>query len=57
MSNLSVTKPYQRRRRFSREFKAEIVAQWLEPCTSVSQISLDNGMAFGAMQNGKLFGE
>jgi len=29
----------------------------VEPGTSVSRISLDNGMAFGAMQNGKLFGE
>jgi transposase len=40
MTELSVTKPYQRRRRFSREFKAEIVAKCLEPGASVSRISL-----------------
>ena len=44
MTNISVTKPYQRRRRFSREFKAQIVAQCLEPGASVSRISLDNGL-------------
>jgi transposase-like protein len=35
MNVLSVTKPYQRRRRFSRDFKAEIVAQCLEPGASI----------------------
>tara|TARA_R110001599_G_scaffold160479_1_gene348252 strand:+ start:1567 stop:1944 length:378 start_codon:yes stop_codon:yes gene_type:complete len=44
MNELSVTKPYQRRRRFSREFKAEIVAKCLKPGASVSRISLDNGL-------------
>ncbi|PCM43741.1 IS66-like element accessory protein TnpA [Marinobacter sp. ANT_B65] len=44
MNDLSVTKPYQRRRRFSREFKARIVAQCLEPGASVSRIALDNGL-------------
>ena len=44
MNELSVTKPYQRRRRFSREFKAQIVAQCQEPGASVSRISLDNGL-------------
>ena len=44
MNELSVTKPCQRRRRFSREFKAQIVAQCLEPGASVSRISLDNGL-------------
>ena len=44
MTNVSVTKPYQRRRRFSREFKAQIVAQCLKPGASVSRISLDNGL-------------
>ncbi|MBQ0746516.1 MAG: transposase [Marinobacter sp.] len=44
MNNVSVTKPYQRRRRFSREFKAEIVAQCQKPGASVSRISLDNGV-------------
>lgn len=44
MNDLSVTKPYQRRRRFSRKFKAQIVAQCLKPGASVSRISLDNGL-------------
>ncbi|PTB99791.1 IS66 family insertion sequence hypothetical protein [Marinobacter sp. Z-F4-2] len=44
MNELSVTKPYQRRRRFSREFKAQIVARCLEHGASVSRISLDNGL-------------
>ena len=44
MNEVSVTKPYQRRRRLSREFKAQIVAQCLEPGASVSRISLDNGL-------------
>lgn len=44
MNELSVTKPCQRRRRFSREFKAQIVAQCQEPGVSVSRISLDNGL-------------
>ncbi|WP_417503112.1 IS66-like element accessory protein TnpA [Marinobacter sp.] len=44
MNEVSVTKPYQRRRRFSREFKAQIVAQCQEPGASVSRISLDNGL-------------
>lgn len=44
MNDVSVTKPYQRRRRFSREFKAQMVARCLEPGASVSRISLDNGL-------------
>ena len=44
MNELSVTKPYQRRRRFSREFKAKVFAQCQEPGASVSRISLDNGL-------------
>ncbi|MDS1311700.1 IS66-like element accessory protein TnpA [Marinobacter xiaoshiensis] len=44
MNELSVTKPYQRRRRFSREFKADIIRQCQEPGASVSRISLDNGL-------------
>jgi transposase len=44
MNDLSVTKPYQRRRRFSREFKTGIVAQCQEPGASVSRIALDNGL-------------
>ena len=44
MNELSVTKPYQRRRRFSREFKAGIVAQCRDPGASVSRIALCNGL-------------
>ena len=44
MNDLSVTKPRQRRRRFSREFKEGVVAQCLEPGASVSRIALDNGL-------------
>src|SRR5690554_5898692 len=44
MNNVSVTKPYQKRRRFSPEFKANIVAECLEPGASVSRISLENGL-------------
>lgn len=44
MNNVSVAKPSQSRRRFSREFKAEIVTQCQAPRASVSRISLDNGL-------------
>ena len=44
MSTVSVTKPYQKRRRYSREFKASIVTTCLEPGASVSRIALDNGL-------------
>lgn len=44
MNNASVTKPHRHRRRFSKEFKAEIVAECQEPGASVSRISLDNGL-------------
>ncbi|HCQ6992903.1 TPA: transposase, partial [Enterobacter hormaechei] len=44
MNELSVTKPCQRRRRFSREFKAGIVAQCRDPGASVSRIALCNGL-------------
>ena len=44
MNNVSATKPYQKRRRFSPEFKADIVAECLEPGASVSRISLENGL-------------
>ncbi|ERS07472.1 hypothetical protein Q668_21445 [Alcanivorax sp. PN-3] len=43
MDSLSVPQPQPRRRRhFSREFKANIVAACLEPGVSVSRIALDN---------------
>ena len=31
MTNISVTKPYQKRRRYSKELKARIVAECLKP--------------------------
>jgi transposase len=44
MSNLSVTKPYQPRRRHAPEFKARLVAECQKPGASVSRIALDNGL-------------
>ena len=44
MSTLSVTRPYQKRRRHTQEFKARIVATCHEPGASVSRIALDNGL-------------
>ena len=44
MTNISVTKLYQKRRRYSKELKARIVAECLKPGASVSRISLDNGL-------------
>jgi len=51
MNDLSVAKPYQHRRRFSQEFKAQIVAQCLEPGASVSRISLDNVIKHSSAKN------
>jgi len=34
MTNMSVTKPYQKRRRYSKELKARIVAECLKPGAS-----------------------
>lgn len=42
MTSLSENKPSQRRRRFSREFKARVVSQCREPGASVSRIALDH---------------
>ena len=44
MTSISVTMPYQKRRRYSKELKARIVAECLKPGASVSRISLDNGL-------------
>jgi transposase len=44
MTSISVTKPYQKRRRYSKVLKARIVAECLKPGASVSRISLDNGL-------------
>src|SRR5690606_42103063 len=44
MTHASVTKPYQKRRRYSKELKTRIVAECLVPGASVSRISLDHGL-------------
>lgn len=44
MSSLCVISPPHTRRRFSREFKTEMVAQCLKPGASVFRISLDSGL-------------
>ena len=44
MSTLSVSPGRPKRRRFSRAFKARIVAACQQPGVSVSRIALDNGL-------------
>ena len=44
MTVLSVIKPQQKRRRYSHDFKAQIVAECFKPDVSVSRIALDNGL-------------
>ncbi|MFE8073473.1 transposase [Marinobacteraceae bacterium S3BR75-40.1] len=44
MSTLSVTQSPKRRRQFSKDFKARIVAACQQPGASVSRIALDNGL-------------
>ncbi len=44
MSSLSVISPTRTRRRFTREFKAQIVAQCRQPGVSVARIALDNDL-------------
>ncbi|MCH8533405.1 MAG: transposase, partial [Saccharospirillum sp.] len=44
MNDPSVTRPHPRRRRFSPDFKARIVAQCQEPGASVSRTALDNSL-------------
>lgn len=44
MTHVSVPKPYQKRRRYSKELKTRIVAECLVPGASVSRISLDHGL-------------
>jgi len=39
MTNISATKPYRKRRRYSKELKARIVAECLNPGASASRIS------------------
>ncbi|HDZ37220.1 MAG TPA: transposase [Marinobacter sp.] len=44
MNNVSVTRPYRKRRRHSPEFKARLVAECHSPGASVSRIALDNDL-------------
>jgi len=44
MSNLSVTRPYRKRRQHTQEFKAQLVAESQIPGTTVSRIALDNDL-------------
>lgn len=44
MDSLSVITPKRTRRRFSPEFKADIVAQCRQPGVSVARVALDNDL-------------
>lgn len=44
MNNVSVTRPYRKRRQYTPEFKARLVAESQRPGTSVSRIALDNDL-------------
>ena len=44
MNNVSVTRPYRKRRRHAPEFKARLVAECQRPGSSVSRIALDNDL-------------
>ena len=44
MNNVSVTRPYRKRRRHAPEFKARLVAECQNPGASVSRIVLDNDL-------------
>jgi transposase-like protein len=44
MNNVSVTRPYRKRRRHAPEFKARLVAECHSPGASVSRIALDNDL-------------
>ena len=44
MSNISVTQPYRKRRQYTPEFKAQLVAESQNPGASVSRIALDNDL-------------
>ncbi len=44
MNNVSVTRPYRKRRRHAPEFKARLVAECHRPGASVSRIALDNDL-------------
>ena len=44
MSNVRVTRPYRKRRQYSPEFKAQLVAESQKPEASVARIALDNDL-------------
>ena len=44
MSYLRVTRPYRKRRQYSPEFKAQLVAECQNPEASVARIALDNDL-------------
>lgn len=44
MNNISVTRPYRKRRWHALEFKARLVAECYSPGASVSRIALDNDL-------------
>ncbi|WP_420390557.1 IS66-like element accessory protein TnpA [Marinobacter sp.] len=44
MNNVSVARPYRKRRQYTPEFKAQLVAESQIPGTSVSRIALDNDL-------------
>ena len=44
MSSVRVTRPYRKRRQYSPEFKAQLVAESQNPEASVARIALDNDL-------------
>ena len=44
MSNVRVTRPYRKRRQYTPEFKAQLVAESQKPEASVARIALDNDL-------------
>ena len=44
MSTVRVTRPYRKRRQYTPEFKAQLVAESQKPEASVARIALDNDL-------------
>lgn len=44
MNNVSVTRPYRKRRQYTSEFKAQLVTESQSPGASVSRIALDHDL-------------
>ena len=44
MNNVRVTRPYRKRRQYTPEFKAQLVAESQSPGASVARIALDNDL-------------